>query len=551
VSTVRAGEDGMRDDVSSDHPVLIAGGGLVGLSTAMFLAQQGISSLAIERLRGGSPFPRAAHFHMRTLELFRQAGIEDEVIRQSNEEFLPEGAIVAMDSLAGRKLADIIGSLNAGVEAVSPCKRLFITQPGLEPILRRRAQAAGAQVLEGHEIVALAQDGDGVTVTARDTDTGAERGFRGKYLVGADGAHSKVRELLGIPFDGRGVFSNSITIYFRADLAPQMLGKPISVIYINNSKFGGFFRLDKDCQGGFLVVNTVGDPKTNPKAAHAAAEDTSEARLVDWVRIGAGVPDLDVKITGVARWRATSDVARSFQSGRVFLAGDAAHLMPPNGGFGGNTGVHDAHNLAWKLAYVLKGLAGRGLADTYDTERRPASRFTVEQAYSRYVTRTATYLGATDFEPLAHDFNIEIGYLYRSAAVASATGDGPLHEDPRQARGQPGSRAAHVWLERDGQRMSSLDLFGGAFVLMAGSEGAPWRAAVAKAAAELRAPMACHVVGADLRDPEGRFEMSYGLAPGGAVLVRPDGFVGWQATEPPVDPAEALAQALGRILSRS
>jgi 2-polyprenyl-6-methoxyphenol hydroxylase-like FAD-dependent oxidoreductase len=314
-------------------PVLIAGGGLVGLSTAMFLAQHGVASLVIERLRGGSPVPRAAHFHLRTLELFRLAGVEDEVRRQSEQEFLPEGAIIAMDSLAGKKLADIIGSLNAGVEALSPCRRLFITQPGLEPILRRRARQAGAQVLEGHEIVALRQDAAGVTVTVRDVDSGAERTLAGQYLVGADGAHSKVRELLGIPFDGRGVFSNSITIYFEADLAPQMAGKPVSVIYINNPAFGGFFRLEKDCRSGFLGVNTIGDPKTNPDTANAA-KDVSDGRLIELVRIGAGVPDLPVKITALARWRATSDVARRYQDGRVFLAGDAAHLMPPNGGFG-------------------------------------------------------------------------------------------------------------------------------------------------------------------------------------------------------------------------
>ena len=188
-----------------------------------------------------------------------------------------------------------------------------------------------------------------MTVTARDVDTGQERTLRGGYLVGADGAHSRVRERLGIPFDGRGVFSNSITIYFEADLAPQMLGKPISVIYINNPAFGGFFRLAKDCRSGFLAVNTIGDPQTNPDVANAAA-DVSEQRLIELVRIGAGVPDLPVKITGLARWRATSDVARQYQVGRVFLAGDAAHVMPPNGGFGGNTGIHDAHNLAWKLA---------------------------------------------------------------------------------------------------------------------------------------------------------------------------------------------------------
>src|SRR6185503_14254505 len=257
--------------------------------------------------------PRAAHLHLRTLELFRLAGIEEQVKQQSEREFLPEGAIIAMDSLAGRKLADIIGSLNAGVEAVSPCRRLFITQPGLEPILRRRATQAGSTVLEGHEVVDFDQDASGVTVRARDVDTGHQRTLRGTYLIGADGAHSHVREVLGIPFDGRGVFSNSITIYLEADLTPQMLGKPISVIYINNPAFGGFFRLAKDCKSGFLAVNTIGDPKTNPDVANAAS-DVSEPRLIELVRIGAGVPDLPVRITGLARWRATSDVARQYRA---------------------------------------------------------------------------------------------------------------------------------------------------------------------------------------------------------------------------------------------
>src|SRR6516162_11533007 len=153
-----------------DYPVVIAGGGLIGLSAAMFLAQQGVASLVVERLRGGSPLPRAAHFHLRTLELFRLAGIEDEVKRRSEDDFLPEGAIIAMDNLSGRKLADIIGSLNAGVEALSPCRRLFISQPSLEPILRRRAKEAGAQLLEGYAVAAVAQDDSGVTVTAKNAD---------------------------------------------------------------------------------------------------------------------------------------------------------------------------------------------------------------------------------------------------------------------------------------------------------------------------------------------------------------------------------------------
>ena len=157
----------------TEAPVLIAGGGLVGLSTAMFLALHGVRSVVIERQRGVSPVPRAAHFHLRTLELFRLAGIEDEVRRRSEDEFLPDGAIVAMESLAGRKVSDIIGSLNDGVEALSPCRRLFVTQPALEPILRRRAEQGGARVLDGHEIVDIRQDQSGVEVAVRAVASGA------------------------------------------------------------------------------------------------------------------------------------------------------------------------------------------------------------------------------------------------------------------------------------------------------------------------------------------------------------------------------------------
>ena len=542
-----------------EYPVLIAGGGLIGLSTAMFLAQHGVSSLAVERLASGSQLPRAAFFHMRTLEMFRAAGIEEKVRAQSAKEFEPEGALVIMDTLSGKKLADIIPSLNEGVDALSPCRRLFCTQPGLEPILKARALEAGARVLDGHEVTAVSQDDSGVTMTVKDVQNGRERTLRGKYLVGADGAHSKVRELLNIPFDGRGVFSNSITIYFTADLSPQLLGKPLSVIYINNAMLGGFFRMAKDCQSGFLVVNTVGDPKIDPKAAADAAADVSEARLIEFVRAGVGDPNLPVKIDGLARWRATSDVARKFQEGRVFIAGDAAHLMPPNGGFGGNTGIHDAHNLAWKLALVLKGVADEKVLTTYETERKPTSKFTVEQAYTRYVTRTAPYLGAKDFQPPANDFNIELGYIYRSPAIVPDGGEEKDHDDPRQTFGRPGSRAPHLWLQRaaagwigDGGRVSTLDLFGHAFVILAGPEGAAWGEAAAKAAKafpglELHAH---HIGGPALRDPDGRFAQAYGISPWGAVLVRPDGFVAWRAKEKINAAHDVLTAALRTALMK-
>jgi 2-polyprenyl-6-methoxyphenol hydroxylase-like FAD-dependent oxidoreductase len=532
-------------------PVLFSGGGLVGLSTAMFLAQHGISSVAVERLRGGSPVPRAAFFHMRTLEMFRSAGIEDQVREQSSKEFEPEGAIVLMDTLAGKVLAGLIPSLNEGVEALSPCRRLFVTQPGLEPILRARAEQAGASVIEGHEVVDVAQDANGVTATIRDAASGDEQRIRAKYLVGADGAHSKVRDLLGIEFDGRGVFSNAITIYFHAPLAQYVVGKALSVIYVKNPQLSGFFRMDKDGNSGFLVVNTVGDT-ARPEAA-SPANDVRPERLIELVQLGAGVPDLPVTIDGVARWRATSDVARRFQEGRVFLAGDAAHLMPPNGGFGGNTGIHDGHNLAWKLALVLKGIAGPRLLTTYETERRPVGKFTVEQAYTRYVTRSATYLGAKDFQPLANDFNIELGYIYRSPAIIAEDDVERGSEDPRESQGRPGSRAPHLWIRKDdpsttlgaGQRISTLDLFGRGFVLLTTGEGAAWVDASRAAARQIPGlDFDAHVI------PSPEFATAYGLGDNGAVIVRPDGFVAWRSKAITSDPARTVASALTTVLMR-
>ena len=537
----------------AEVPVLIAGGGMIGLSMATFLAQHGIRALTVERMRGGSPLPRAGHFHLRTIELFRSAGIEEEVRRQSEKDFVPEGAIIAMDSLAGKKLADIIPGLNVGVDdTLTPIRRMFINQPSLERILRTRAQEVGATVRDGCELIGLAQDATGVTVTVRDVDTAKESKIRAQYLVGADGAHSKVRELLGIPLDGRGIFSNSMTIYFHADVWPQLGDKPLSVIYINNSVFGGFFRFAKDCQSGFLGVNTVGDPKVDPVKAANAAADISEARLAEIVRSGIGVPDLPVTIDGCTRWRSTSDVARKFQDGRIFLAGDAAHLMPPNGGFGGNTGFHDAHNLAWKLALAIKGVAGEGLLESYEAERKPVAKFTVEQAYTRYVTRTATYLGKTDYQPLVHDFNIELGFLYHSRAMLPEGNGAPGHDDPRKTLGRPGSRAPHLWVERAGGRLSTLDLFGRAFVLLAGPDGAAWREAARRAASRFPGLEldAYRIGGADLSDPDGRFCAAYGVTPAGASLVRPDGFVAWRAAAER-DPAAALADALGTVLARS
>jgi len=526
---------------TNETQVLIAGGGMVGLSAAAFLAAHGVRSIAVERLKDSSPLPRAAFCHQRTLELFRWLGIEERVREGSAKEFVPEGAIIAMDSVSGRKLADIIGNLNEGVEALSPCRRLFLNQPSLEPILRDRAREGGSDILQGAEITAVHQDDGGVRATVRDTDGGNVRELRAAYLIAADGGHSRIRESLGIGYEGRGAFSNSLTIYFTADLSPWIGQNAWSLIYVNNPLLGGFFRLNRAARAGFLAINIVGDPKVDPHAATNVASDVSQGRLIELVRAGVGKPDLDVRIDGYTRWRATAQVAQSLQAGRVFIAGDAAHLMPPNGGFGGNTGIHDAHNLAWKLAAVLKGHASPTLLDTYASERKPVARFTVEQAFSRYVARTAPWLHDSQHpEPLVHDLNIELGYLYGSSLGT--------HADPRTTRGMIGSRAPHVWLTRGGQRVSTVDLTGN-YLLFAGAEGTPWLKAAKSAASQFRGlTLDAYRVGADLQDPDSLFTQAYGISPSGAVLVRPDGFVAWRAAEAMPQPEAVLHDALKRSL---
>ncbi len=519
-----------------EAPVLIAGGGLTGLAAASFLAQQGVPSLVIERLKESSPLPRAAFFHMRTLEMFRGLGIESQVRKESAKEFVPDGALIAMDCISGRKLADIISNLNEGVDAVSPCHRWFLNQPSLEPILRERARQAGAAILQGTEVTGLRQDANGVTLRVRDVDDGNEREVAGQYLIAADGGHSKIRELLGIQYQGRGTFSKSLTIYFSADLSPWIGEKPWSIIYVNNPVLAGFFRMNRAGRVGFLGVNSIGDPRKDPQAAANAAADVSEARMIELVRAGVGKPDLPVRIDGFSRWRATADVAEKFQDDRVFIIGDAAHLMPPNGGFGGNTGIHDAHNLAWKLAQVIQGRAHARLLESYESERKPVARFTVEQAFARYVARTAPWLAATQkTDPLAHDFDIEIGYLYGREGV---------HADPRTTRGMPGSRIPHYWLQRNGENVSTLDLTG-QWLLLAGPEGVTWTSAARELAADLAGlPLESWRIGAELTDFAGEFCSSVGITREGAILVRPDGFVSWRSPEMRQDAAAALHRAL-------
>ncbi|MGH2916698.1 MAG: FAD-dependent monooxygenase [Solirubrobacteraceae bacterium] len=542
--------------------VLIVGGSLVGLSATVLLRGHGVDCLTVERHASTAIHPRAGHFQLRTMEILRSAGLEQQVRRRSEEQYLPNGGINNVESLAGREIATYFDNLNAGVDELSPTIRTFIDQDALEPILRERAQELGGRLRYRTECAALEQDAGGVTATLRDLDTGTERRLRTRYVIAADGNRSPARRRLGIAMHGHGLLSHSITIYFRAqaDLAPLLHGRPHGVSYVTNPLLRGFFRLDRSGNRGFLVVNLVGDTaRPEVVAAFASApwervaESIDEARALQLLRAAIGVPEIPVTIDHVATWRAEADSAERYDAGRVFLAGDAAHVVPPNGGFGGNTGVQDAHNLAWKLAFVLRGHAGRGLLDTYDAERRAIGELTVEQAYARYVHRVAPYLGLETAQPIIDDFSMEIGYRYESAAVVSEPGapDGS-HEDPRTSKARPGSRAPHLELTLDGTAVSTLDLFGSELVLLAaGDPGGAWRTAGGEASDALGIPLAIRVGGEQgLADPGGLLGQAYGIEGGGAVLVRPDGFVAWREHNAAAASAEALTSAMRAILAR-
>ena len=350
-----------------------------------------------------------------------------------------------VESLAGREIANYFPNLNAGVDEFSPTVRLFINQDALEPILRDRATELGARLRYRAECTSLEQDPDGVTAVIRDLDSGWESSVRAKYVVAADGNRSPVRERLGIGMHGHGLLSHSITIYFRAaaDLGPLLRDRNQGVHYVTNPLMRGFFRLDRSGNAGFLVVNLVGDTSRPevvaafPSAPWArVADGITKERALELLQAAIGVPGIPVVIENIATWRAEANCADRFRDGRVFLAGDAAHVVPPNGGYGGNTGVQDAHNLAWKLALTLTGVAGSGLLDTYEAERRPVGELTVEQAFTRYVTRVAPYLGDGEYAAargrLLHGDRVPIQLPRRgaragppSAARASPRVEGP------------------------------------------------------------------------------------------------------------------------------
>jgi putative polyketide hydroxylase len=524
-------------------PVLIAGGSLVGLSTSLFLAWYGIPCIVLEPHAGTSPHPRAFNFNMRTMELFRTVGAE-EAIRQVQSPALQNSGILKAESLAGKELGWVTQDTTSS--NISPVHGSIIGQDMLEPILRAHAEQLGADIRFNTKLVSFEQDATGVSALIRDRTARAQRTIRARYLVAADGHRSAIRERLGIEVRGPGTLGHQISILFSADLQSPLRRRNLAVCFVNNvaARQGMCLVFARSGQGFALFAPYYPDKGEQE-------EDFCGEHGIALVREAIGVPDLPVEITSVRPWEVAAWVAERFQQGNVFLVGNAAHVSPPAGAFGANAGIADAYNLAWKLAFTLRGEAGPDLLSTYSAERLPVDRLMVEQSCAMF-TRLSP-LSADNPAAASVDYDaIAFGYRYNTAIVSDCLQEHVCYEDPHHPLGHPGSHAPHVILERNGKRLSTLDLFGRHFVLLTGCDGSAWQDAARHMEQQLGLVVAAYRIGStgDFRDPEDRFLASYGVKCNGAVLVRPDGFVGWRAQDTDQYPAQTLERVLRLLLSK-
>ena len=524
-------------------PVLIIGGGPVGLTASILLSQAGVRSLLVERHPGTAIHPKARGINARSMEMYRQCGVEA-AIRKAGLPPERAGFIVWARTLAGEEIERRVPwRSGAQSAAVSPVRNCLCAQDDLEPVLRDFAERQpGARLRFSTEVTACEQDDTAVTATLVDRASGTQERIKAQYAIAADGAQSTVRQQLGVPMLGQENVYDSVNILLNADLRPWTADRPAALYFIEQPKMRGtFLTINGIDRWGFLV---------NSLAAYGyKASDFTPERSAELVRTAAGVADLDVKILGVVPWTASARVAERYRTGRIFLAGDAAHEMPPTGGFGMNTGVQDVHNLAWKLACVLRGAASPRLLDTYHDERQPLGQTTTQQSLNNAISmgRLNRAAGTAGARPeYLNEQGMIFGAQYESSAVvpdgtAPPAVANPITDYVPSAR--PGGRAPHVALERGGQRLSTIDLVGKDFVLLTATAGRAWSAA----ARDLG--LGAFAIGdGGLTDPDGQWATAYDLEDAGAVLVRPDGYVGWRSRGMTADPAASLREAIACIM---
>ncbi|TWT13847.1 FAD-dependent monooxygenase [Reyranella sp. CPCC 100927] len=542
----------MPDSSSIKHvPVLIVGGGPVGLTASYLLSRQGIRSLLVERHPGTAVHPKARAINARTMEIYRQHGLEA-AIRAAGLPPRRAGMVVWTESLAGAEIERRIpGSAKGDAARITPVLPCLCAQDDFEPVVRRAAERETAATLRfDTELEAFEQDDAGVTTTLVSKVDGQCETVRAQYLIAADGARSQIRQALGVPMIGRDNVYDSVNILLNADLQPWTAERPAALYFVHNPDFRATFLTINGIDRWGFIVNSIGAYGFKP-------DDFTPERSIAMVRAAVGVPELAVKILGIAPWVAAARVAERFGIGRIFLAGDAAHEMPPTGGFGMNSGIQDVHNLCWKLALVLQDRAAPSLLQTYHDERQPVGQAIVAQSLGNAVS-----MGRLQRQPDArarpeylNERGLIFGSLYRSAAIVADGTPAPEVGNPVTdyvPSARPGSRAPHVWLTPDDRsaRTSTIDLVGQGFVMMAGARGEAWAGAARDLTQDL--PLETVTIGDGAYNTGARaWHDAYGVDDTGAVLVRPDGHVAWRSASMAANPAAALREATDAIRGRA
>jgi putative polyketide hydroxylase len=535
-SLVDSFDDAARLDTSSwspplvdgaHVPVLIIGAGPVGLTLGMLLTRSMVEAVIVERHRGVSLHPKARGVFPRTMEIFRQLNIAEDLAHIGTAIAGDVHHVTSASSLAAddHERRPIFGDVD--LTEHSQFNAVLGGQDIVEKLLLRRAKFEHLPVHFHTELTSLVQHDDHVVAHLTDRSTGATVSVTATYVVGCDGARSAVRSLCGVDFDGDDSFGDYINVLFDADIA-SLVADRRSVGY-----------QVRDADGSIMAVDNRSRWLFNFRVGDEGADAWTDERLIERITRGIGRADMAVNVVSAVRWAPAAKLASTYRVGRVLLAGDAAHVVPPVGATGMNTGVQDAHNLAWKLAGVVHGTCHPDLLDTYEAERRPIGARTVAAAAANQRAASGPPpSGVTRSGPpsLAGGVGLTLGYAYSSAAVIDDD-EGPTPDYPDDqivSTGRPGERTPHVRLQIGPRATMPSSMVGPGFGLFGGAAAMKWAGAI---------PFVNVIAVMPPMDPSGRFADAFGIGPSGVTLIRPDNVVAWRQAEWSDDGVERLRRA--------